>query len=222
MLYTVLGVLSNFFILLSLGGIWIQLRVVLRRKRYFRGAGERRQRPTDVLSLNHFVVRFIAFCAIVAYGFSLRPFNHFLVWSHLAAAAILYAIILEIYTDRRDGVSAVIFLICTAIFLLGLVAWLIGDPARSCTKAVAEFILLFMVVFIAQSDIHQMYLVRRSGNVGAVSLRTHQTTVIKDLSVVAFGLVMGIGTGWPVIVSAGTSAVTKSLILWHFRWVRRR
>ena len=67
-----------------------------------------------------------------------------------------------------------------------------------------------------------MYLVRRSGNVGAVSLRTHQTTVIKDLSVVAFGLVMGIGTGWPVIVSAGTSAVTKSLILWHFRWVRRR
>ena len=220
MFYTLLGVLSNCFILINVFGIWIQLRTILRRKQFFKEAGERGERPTAILSLNHFVTRLIAFFVVVIYGYSLRPFNHFLVWANLSVVVILYVIILEIFIDRRDSTTRRIFFLVTLFLLAGLTAWAVGESAIPYTRSFAEFVIPFLAILIAQSDLHQVYLMRRSGGTGAVAIRTLQTTVMKDISVVAFGLVMGVSSGWPVIVSAGTSGVTKSLILWHFRWAR--
>ncbi|MCB0711791.1 MAG: hypothetical protein KDD67_05640 [Ignavibacteriae bacterium] len=220
MLYTILGILSNIFIVLNLVGIWIQLRTIYRRKEFFRVGGEGGGKATAILSLNHYVVRFVAFYVIVIYGYSIRPFNHFLVWLNLGAVLLLYTIVVEIFIDRRDFISKYIFALSTLFLLLGFVMWGLGDPVISYTRGFAEFVIPFLALLIAQSDLHQVYVMRRSGDAGAGAIRTHQTTVIKDISVVSFGLVMGVATGWPVIISAGTSGITKSLILWHFRWVR--
>lgn len=215
--YTLSGYVSAFFFLLCLIGIWIQLRAIWKRKLDFPNAGS----ITSVLSLNHFVVRFIAFFAIFVLGFARQPFNPYLVFPYLPAVVLLLLIVREIYTDRRDFFSRSAFFFCTVLLVAGILLWAFGDAvALSYTEAVAEFILVCTSVLIAQSDAHQIYLIRRSGDTGVVSLRTHQTTLMKDLTAVLFAVAMGPAAGWPIIASAGTSAVTKGLILYYFRWVR--
>lgn len=216
-LYNLAGYVSAFFFALCLAGIWVQLRAVLKRKRDF----PERRGVTSILSLNHFVVRFIAFLAIFLLGFTQGTFNPYLVYPYLPAVVLLLLIIREIADDRRDALSRAAFLLCSAALLFGVALWSFGDAAALRLGGdVANFVLICTSVLIAQSDAHQIYLIRRSGETGVVSLRTHQTTLMKDIATVLFALVMGFAVGWPIIASAGTSAVTKSLILYHFRWVR--
>ena len=213
-LYDVVGMLSAFFLCVSSFGIWIQLRTIWKRKLDF----GRERTITSVLSLNHFTVRFVTFFSIMVLGISQHPFNHYLVWPYLPPVLLLLLIIREIYTDRRDRTSGVVFFLCLTLFVAGLVVWWFGLSEQLHATTFAETVILCASVLIAQSDLHQVWLIRRSGNTGAVAIRTHQTTVIKDASAVLFGLVMGIAVGWPLVASAGTSFITKSLILYHFRW----
>lgn len=215
-LYDVVGILSAFFLCVSSFGIWIQLRTIWKRKLDF----GRERSITSVLSLNHFVVRFVTFFSILALGYSQQPFNHYLVWPYFPAVLLLLLIIREIYADRRDRTSTGIFFLCLALFIAGLLVWWAGLAGQFHIRTIAESVILCASILIAQSDLHQVWLIRRSGNTGAVAIRTHQTTVVKDASAVLFGLVMGIAVGWPLVASAGTSFITKSLILYHFRWVR--
>lgn len=218
MLYTVAGYISAFFFALCLVGIWIQLRAIWKRK----GDVQPKGRLTSVLSLNHFVVRFIAFFAIFVLGFARLPFNPYLVFPYLPAVVLLLLIVREIYLDRRTPIARAAFLFCSVLLLLGICLWGFCPPqVLALAGTGAEFVLLSTAVLIAQSDAHQMYLIRRSGDTGVVALRTHQATLMKDLTAVLFAVAMGPSVGWPIIASAGTSAVTKSLILYHFRWVRR-
>lgn len=215
-LYDIVGILSAFFLCVSTFGIWIQLRTIWKRKLDF----GKSTTITSVLSLNHFIVRFVAFLAILVLGYSQHPFNHYLVWPYLPAVALLLLIIREIYADRRDAGSSIAFFACTTLLVLGVLVWVFGLAEQLHTTVLSEVVLLCAAALIAQSDIHQIYLIRLSGDTGAVAIKTHQTTVIKDSSAVLFGLVMGISIGWPLVVSAGTSFITKSVILYHFRWVR--
>ena len=72
-------------------------------------------------------------------------------------------------------------------------------------------------LFIAQSLVHQIALLRREGRVGAVSWRLHAFTLAKDLSTAVFGLVMGWGLGWPLVAMGSTGVVLKVVLLAQLR-----
>lgn len=215
--FDIVGWISGFFLLVSAYGLWLQLRMIWKRRLDFAG------RPgfTEVLSLNHFLVRFTAFLSILVLGFAREPFNPYLVYPYLPVVLLLLLIVREIFVDRRDFTSTVGIAYCSAAVIAAAAVAVSGNRAADhMATHVAEGILVAAAFLIAQSDAHQIWLIRRRGDTGAVAMRTHQTTVIKDLSAVALGLVMGFASGWPLILSAGTSAVGKSLVLWHFRWSR--
>jgi len=44
--------------------------------------------------------------------------------------------------------------------------------------------------------------------------------LLMDISTIAFALSMGIREGWPLLILAITSAVTKVVIMYLFRWVK--
>jgi hypothetical protein len=77
---------------------------------------------------------------------------------------------------------------------------------------------LVAAVFVAQSLVHQILLIRQSGHPGAVSPALHLLTGAKDASTLTFGLAMGPSTGWPLAVLGGSSAVLKAVLLYQFRW----
>src|SRR5207249_5067840 len=100
MAYHITGLISALIFLLTLGGLWSQLRFIFERKKTFRKGGLT-ERPTAILSVNQFVSSFLAFFSFFLYGACLPKFNHYLVWSRLAATLLTLAVLFEMMRDRR-------------------------------------------------------------------------------------------------------------------------
>jgi len=217
--YHVTGLISAVIFLLTLGGLWSQLGLIFERKRNFE-KGDLPQRPTAILSLNQFVSSFLAFFAFFLYGACLKPFNHYLVWPRLAATLLTLIILFEMLRDRQDAQSVVSFTVCVGL-LVGAPAILLFNPAAARSgKLLSQALIVGVTAILAQGYLHQVLLIRRTGQTGAVSLRMHQFFLIKDLSTIVFAFTMGIAAGWPVLLLSTVSALTKIVTIWHFRWVR--
>src|SRR5438094_7139339 len=117
MAYHITGLISATIFLLTVGGLWSQLQFIFHRKRSLAG-GSAIQRPTAVLSLNQFLSSFLAFFSFFLYGACLQPFNHYLVWSRLAATLLTLALLYEIMVDRRDGLSMLVFAGCATLMVV--------------------------------------------------------------------------------------------------------
>ncbi len=224
--YHVTGSISVFFFLLSLLGIFTQLREIWRRKHALRETPaaevDERNRPTAVLSLNQFFASFLAFYSFLVYGFCSEPFNHYLVWTRLPATLLVLTILYEIWHDRRGEVAAVAFCGSLTMVVLAVVLLVGGQQVVEGSRHVAGWLAIVAATVFGQGIIHQILQVRRSGHTGAISLRMHQLTTCKDLSTVAFALSMPRDQGWPLMTVGFVGVATKCILMWHFRWVRLR
>lgn len=212
--YNIAGTVNTAFIFLSLLGVGAQLRLV-RSRREHAGATDS---ATSVLSLNQFTVSFLAYLSFFIYGYSVTPFNHFIVWPRLLASILVMSILVEIWRDRRSGsatislLAAVLLLICA---LAGL-AW--GNRHVDEGRVVAGAMIVVITALLAQGYVHQILLILRNGHTGAVSLRMSQLILLMDLSTIVFAFAMGLRMGWPLLLLAVVSGSTKLAILYLFRW----
>ena len=217
MFYTVAGAINTAFILLSLVGVWAQLRKVWQR----RASGTPGAIATDILSLNQFTVSFLAYLSFFVYGYSIQPFNHFIVWPRLLASILVLLILREIWMDRRSRAAiSGLALACLALLcaLAGLV-W--GQRHVDEGRVLASAMIVAVTALLAQGYAHQILLIWRSGRTGAVSLRMSQLILLMDISTIVFAFAMGLRLGWPLLLLAVVSGSTKLIILWLFRWERR-
>jgi hypothetical protein len=79
---------------------------------------------------------------------------------------------------------------------------------------------MLITILLAQGYTHQISLIIRSGKTGAIDIRMSQFIVMMDLSTIAFAISMGLAKGWPLILLAVISGLTKCIIMYLFRWVR--
>ena len=100
--YHLSGIVSALFVTLSLSGIGLQLRTILRRKSQQNKGLLAKGQVTSVLSLNRFFASYFGFYGMLVYGMCLPEFNHYLVWPRLLAIALLTWILLEIFLDRAQ------------------------------------------------------------------------------------------------------------------------
>jgi uncharacterized protein with PQ loop repeat len=214
--YDIFGSLNSFFILLSLLGIFSQLRKVWRRKQQV----ETQRCPTELLSLNQFSVSFLAYFCFFVYGYSIQPFNHFLVWPRGVAALLVGFILFEIWRDRKTHSALVVCMIAVAAFMLGLLGLYGGGTYSDEGKFISTCLIVVITLLLAQGYYHQIKLIWHSGKTGAVDLKMSQFILLMDVSTIAFALTMGLDDGWPLILLATTSGITKLLIMYLFRWVR--
>lgn len=227
MWYTLAGSLNSIFILISLYGIWSQVKLVWDRKAMSRlkhGVnGSESEKPTDLLSLNQFTVSFLAYCAFFVYGYSIRPFNHFIVWPRMIAAILILALLWEIYADRKTRLAFASFMLATTIMLLALsglmFSWIFGGTFIDEGRKVSQSLIVLVTLFLAQGYAHQISLIWRSGKTGAVSLKMSQFILAMDVTTILFAFAMGLQTGWPLLFLATVSAITKLAIMYLFKWV---
>ncbi len=219
MAYHLSGATAAAAFLLTVLGEMFQLRKVWRR-RHEQAAGRLPgELPTAVLSLNQVLSVFLACFAFFLYALSLTPVNHYLGWPRFVATIPALMLLREIVRDRPGaGVRAVYFAAIGLMAGAPLVLWC--KPWTNAGALAAQGLVIAATVVLAQGYTHQIMLIRRSGRTGAVSLRFHQCVLASGLSTVAFGLVMGLEHGWPLVLLASVSAVLKMATLWHFRWVR--
>jgi hypothetical protein len=218
MTYHITGLISAVIFLLTVSGLWLQLEFVWKRKRAFlAGTGER---PTAVLSLNQFVSSFLAFYSFFLYGGCLPRFNHYLVWTRLVASVLTLWVIYEMMIDRRDARNTISFVSCVALLVAAPVVFLLHPGGAPWARLLSQTLIVVVTIILAQGYAHQIVVIRKSGQTGAVALLMHQLFFLKDVSTIVFALAMGVGTGWPLILLSTVSALTKLAIMWHFRWAR--
>jgi hypothetical protein len=215
-LYDFAGSLNSAFIVISLAGIWAQLRKIWARKHAAATDG----RPTAILSLNQFTVSFLAYWSFFVYGYSIQPFNHYIVWPRLVASVMVLLILREIFLDRRSLAAAVAMAIGLLLLVAGLAGLWFGKTWIDEGRVIAQVLIVTITLLLAQGYVHQIRLIRRSGRTGAVSLAMNQFILAMDVTTIFFALVMGLQTGWPLLLLATVSGATKLIIMWLFRWVR--
>lgn len=216
LLYNVTGSINTAFILLSLLGVGAQWQKIQRRKRAVDSGGQ----ATAILSLNQFTVSFLAYFSFFVYGYTIEPFNHYMVWPRLAASVLVLLILWEIWRDRRSGRAAWACGLAGGILLAGFAGLIWGERYSDQGRLVSATLIVVITVLLAQGYAHQISLIWRSGRTGAVSLRMNLLILLMDLSTVAFATAMGLAVGWPLMLLACVSGATKLVILGLFRWER--
>lgn len=213
--YDFFGTVNTVFIFVSLYGVLSQVRTIWRRKKEELGTGS-----TELLSINQFTVSYLAYFSFFIYGYSIEPFNHYIVWPRLIATLLVGVILYEIWLDRKTNVSAYVVLIALVSLMLGIAGLFYGDTFVDEGRYVSTIIILVISLLIAQGYYHQIKLIIRSGATGAVDLKMSQFIFMMDISTIAFALSMGIENGWPLMVLAITSGITKIIIIYLFKWVK--
>lgn len=218
--YHYFGIFAALTFMLTVLGLYYQLTLVLKRRAHFLENSLEHERPTNILSLNQLSSIFLACYAFFLYGICITPINHYLAWPRFIAMLILLQLFYQIFIDRLNLWSRVVFnLACTMLVASLLVFWFTGYLQQS-VKYLAQGLVVFATIVLAQGYFHQILLIRRTCSTGAVSIRFQQCVLLTALSTVAFGIAIGVKDGWPLILLASVSATLKLITLWHFRWVR--
>lgn len=218
--YHLIGLISSFFVLLSLGGIAAQLKLISKRKKQFLKGDLQDEQPTSILSLNRFTTSFLAFFAMFLYGLTLEQFNHYIVWPRAVALLLLLAILYEIQNDRRDMISRFIFICGFGVVIPSVILAATEYRITVYHSGFPHALVVITICLFFQGAVHQILKIRRSGRTGGLSLQMHQLFFAKDISSVAFGFVMQLDKGWPIIFAHGVSLFVQLMTMWHFRWVR--
>ena len=213
--YDIAGTVNTAFIFVSLYGIFSQLKKIWCRK----GNDDNSVRPTELLSLNQFTVSYLAYLSFFVYGYSIEPFNHYIVWPRLIASLLVLLIIMEIWFDRKSTSAAISFSVAASTLILACAGLFFGETILDKGKLISTCIILVVTLLIAQGYFHQIRLIYKSGHTGAVDLKMSQFIFMMDLSTIVFAFSMGIAKGWPLLMLAVTSGVTKLIIMYLFRWV---
>ena len=201
-------------------GMWLQLDLVIKRKKLFNHGQLKKEWPTDILSLNQISSMFFACYAFYLYGISLVPINHYLAWPRFMALMILMLLLFQVLLDRKTLLSKIIFICSVILFLSGGLLFLIKADVAYSTKGFSQMLIIISTLVLAQGYLHQILAIRKTGRTGAVSIRFHQCVFLTAVSTVAFGFVIGYSDGWPLILLGSVSATLKVITIWHFRWVR--
>ena len=215
-MYNTLGAINTIFIIVSLYGVFSQLRTIWRRKRQ----ANTDKNSTALLSLNQFSVSYLAYFSFFVYGYSITPFNHYIVWPRLVASVLVAFILIAIWQDRRSKTSLLALMMVGIASLIGGAGLLFGGELEDTGKQVSTTLIVIVTLLIAQGYYHQIKLIINSKQTGAIDLKMSQFILMMDISTIAFALSMGLATGWPLLMLATVSAITKLIIMYLFNWVK--
>jgi hypothetical protein len=218
-MYQLAGSINTIMIFVSLLGVFAQLKLVWQRKKDAQLKPEI-GRPTELLSLNQFSVSFLAYFSFFIHGYSISPFNHFIVWPRLIASLLVMWILFEIFRDRKTRSTQVVFGLSIACLLAGLVGLMFSGQIDGSGKTISTTLIVTITAFLAQGYYHQIKLIIQNRQTGAVAIRMSQFILLMDLSTIGFALTMPLGDSWPLMLLAVVSGITKLVIMYLFRWVR--
>lgn len=215
-LYNFFGTINTVFIVISLYGVLSQLKTIWSRKQ----TNETQQSPTSLLSLNQFTVSFLAYLSFFIYGYSIEPFNHYIVWPRFIASCLVLLILFEIWRDRKNRTSLFSLLVASVSLAIAIIGLFVGETIVDQGKYISTAIIIAVTLLIGQGYYHQIKLIWYSGQTGAVDLRMSQFILMMDISTIAFAISMGLKEGWPLLLLAITSGITKVIIMYLFYWVK--
>ncbi len=216
--YHITGLISALLSTIASAGLATQVHLLWKRSRQHCNDG---QRPTAVLSINRFVTSYIMFLAMYTYGAMLSPFNHYLVWPRVLGMALSLSILYQINNDRHNLISRIAFYGSLGLLLVFKLLICLTRPLINPDPILFPVIVTVVCAIYLQGGLIQISLIRRSRSTGSLSFQMHVLFICKDISLIAFALVMGRDIGWPILMLCATGLAVNLSALWFFRWARR-
>jgi uncharacterized membrane protein (UPF0182 family) len=124
------------------------------------------------------------------------------------------------WQDRKSTASFFCILFVGLSFIVGVIGLIFNDTLSGQSKNLSTILIVAITALLAQGYAHQIKLIIRSGKTGAIDIRMSQFILMMDISTIAFAISMGVSKGWPLIVLAVVSGMTKLVMMYLFRWVR--
>ncbi|TQV76501.1 hypothetical protein FLL45_00630 [Aliikangiella marina] len=213
-LFNIAGTINSLFVLFSIYGVFLQLTLIWQR------AQQHCSSTTELLSLNQFTVTFFAYFSFFVYGYSVEPFNHYMVWPRLMACCLVFLILFEMFKDRNQLRVRIVFGLVGISLILGLIGLLVGPKVADESHLISTVLILTVSGALAQGYWHQIRLIVKHGKTGAVNIKMNQYILAMDFSTLFLAYTMGFENSWPMVVLATVSGLTKAIIMYLFRWVR--
>lgn len=208
------GTINSIMIFISLYGVFSQLRTIQRAKLQHRSS-------TRILSQNQFIMSYLAYFSFFFYGAVVTPFNHYLVWPRLAATLLVLGILYEMWRDRQNKRACASFSLAASTTLLGLIGLMFIDSFIDSGRFISTVLIVCITLLLAQGYAHQIALIIKNRSTGNVDIKMSQFILMMDISTLLLALAMGLEDGWPLMLLASVSALTKLIIMYLFRWVSR-
>lgn len=218
--YMIVGYVSSFLFLLTIYGIWDQIKKIQTNTSTHTAPGQ----ATKDLSINQFLCHFLGVYAFFIYGFMIEEFNPYLVWPRMIAAFAVLVILFLIARDRREMLSSIIFLTCSLLLTFGIMALILSDHPSPTGALAAKLIILAVTLINAQGYIHQITKVMRNKSTTSMSFKMNSLIFAKDISSMLLGIMMGLSTGWPVIIQSSSNAFFRAILsgqIYYFTHTKR-
>jgi len=212
MAYNIAGIVSSLLFLGCLAGLFDQIRCIYMRRRLQTKNGY----ATQSLSVNGFFSSFIAFYAFFLYSIMLVDIDYYIFFTRLFASIMTCAILYEIYRDRRNLSQKIPFLVGIACMLSSFLILFFRDDVRFFGKYLSTVLVVSATIIVFQGGVQQILKICQEKCTGALSMSMTIVFFAKDLSNFAFGLVLGFGIGWPLLLMGGVSALLKLCIIAQF------
>jgi hypothetical protein len=208
------GLVSSTLFLSSIPALVHQLLVIWRRKEQI-ASGALSEPATQSISLNQIFSSYCGVYSFFLFGLASPNPDPFLIYPRAIFGIVIYLIIIEIFKERRSLRAKVAFFSCSGSMLIPFV--LIGSGIRSASsvQVASNVIICLTVALLAQGNIAQYRLLKRSKKRGAVSLPMHLTLYGKDFAGMMFGFQIG-ASAWSIILMHAVNLIMRAPIIYSY------
>ncbi len=199
LLYNVVGSISSLLFVGCLWGLLAQIRKVHARRKVQPGGGASGY-ATQSLSVNGFFSSFFGFYAFLLYSIMLPGIDWYIFGTRLFAALATWLVLLEIFRDRMALSQRMPFVVASLALVSAFVAMGFRDEVSAVGRLTSEVLAVVASLVMLQGGVQQIRKIVAARCTGAMSLPMVLIFFAKDMSNVAFGLVLGWQAGWPLIL----------------------
>ncbi len=136
----------------------------------------------------------------------------FLTYPRAVVGVLLCAVIFEIFRDRRSVASRWVLAACCISVLMPLVLVATGYRTSGLARDSSSALVCVAALCLAQGNISQYLVLKRSRKRGGVSLPMHLLLYGKDFAGMMFGLQLGV-SAWSIVLMHGLNLVMRAPII---------
>lgn len=212
--YSFWGFLSSALFLLAIPAIVHQLRTIQLRKTQKAG-GLLAEPATQSISLNQVFSSYCGVYSFFLFGIASDTPDPFLTYPRAIVGVLLFLVVYEIYRERGSRAARNGFFCCCFSSLVAAVLIITNARSSDLVRGSSHIIICVTTLLMAQGNVTQWLLIKRSNRRGAVSLPMHLALYGKDFAGMMFGFQLG-PTAWSIVLMHAVNVVLRAPIIWSY------
>jgi hypothetical protein len=213
------GLVSSILFLSAIPAVIHQLQLIWKRRRW-RAEGLITEAATLSISLNQIFSSYCAVYSFFLFGLVSDSPDPFLIYPRAVVGALLLMVIFEIARDRRSIVARWVLGVCSISLVAPLVVVAAGYRTSEVTRNGSSVLVCLAALCLAQGNISQYLVLKRSWRRGGVSLPMHLLLYGKDFAGMMFGLQIGM-SAWSIVFMHGMNLVMRAPIIYTYTQIKR-